>query len=151
MFGIVKVHFFINRMISKMIGISAAQGIAVAGTSGVDSQTASNAVRADSRESYSTALRDTVSSGTNFSIKHPASHNACLTRLGETPRRTALAKSIKQERESSELKFGAQDIINFQLTETEICVNNQINKEISFHTPKTLRVKRINNIVVNPL
>ena len=102
-------------MISKMIGISAAQGIAVAVTSGVDSQTASNAVRADSRESYSTSdWRDTVSSGTNFSIKHPASHNACLTRLGETPRRTALAKSIKQERESSELKFGAQDIINFQ-------------------------------------
>ena len=141
-------------MISKMIGISAAQGIAVAVTSGAveDSQTASNAVRADSRESYSTSdWRDTVSSGTNFSIKHPASHNACLTRLGETPRRTALAKSIKQERESSELKFGAQDIINFHYRETEICVNNQINKEINFHTPKILRVKRINKIVVAPL
>jgi hypothetical protein len=112
----VKVHFFISRMISKMIGISAAQGIAVAVTSGAveDSHTASKALRAFSSESYSTALRDTVSSGTNFSIRHPANQRACLTRLGLTPNRAALTKSIRQERESSELKFAVQDIINFQ-------------------------------------
>jgi hypothetical protein len=100
-----------------MIGISAAQGIAVAVTSVVteDSHTASNAARADSRSGYSTTVcRDTVSSGTNFSIKQPASHNACLTRLGVTPNRAALTKSIKQDKDSSALKFGAQDIIIFQ-------------------------------------
>jgi hypothetical protein len=135
-------------MISKMIGISCAQGIDVAVTSGADAVaiTASNASRADSRESYSTTVcKDTVSSGTNFSIKQPASHNACLTRLGVTPNRAALTKSIKQDKESSALKFGAQDIIDFQLTETEMCVNNQINREINFHTPKELRNIRIIN------
>ena len=109
-------YFFeINRMISKMIGISCAQGIAVAVTSVVaeDSHTSSKASRADSRSGYSTTVwRDTVSSGTNFSIKQPASHNACLTRLGVTPNRAALTKSIKQERETSLEKTGAQLDIN---------------------------------------